>query len=1119
MAKRALIGILAAWAILVPACPVAAAEPGVRETVTGLMFPEKPADGTKQWGATYYAGPDSKHTAPDAPQYHGWCILAEEGTTPFKQGSQAVRQRPVRCWYTVNLSAYFVPGGWEACTPEYVPGRPGVYKKGLEWLAQFPKDCNSASYTKRDVAIGDGAIVGESRIDSQCRATAGGLQVTVSVGTRIQIGDWERMSPKAEDITDLSKEYTNTAGIVRTYQKHHARSGDVAAQVAQQIVAGWQVYERRKVGPGPNFKGLYQDVRPHMVTPDKVPEGFVCTNYKAENFQQIRDNPSFEVSSYYVRSIDQGKSSFTSEHLDFTVRLMPLNSAKPFDQMQTDAHAEFEKLPLVSNVPGKASGKPIKLRGADEAKLCRSADPRSDYYVVARRYNAVIEVRGGHSKELDYTAMVTKMAQQILDGFVASDTGQQAKPTGLGNIQLAAEPATLWADGRSTSRIRLVVTGDSSPATPATFTMAAKGGGALRDEQLTTNAAGAAETLYTASTRPGTAIITAESAVGSAKVEIAEGGLVLTPEKPEQGNLLADGTSTIVLVVRGVGLGGKAMVGQTVNLAVDESRLPAHGVLQPQTVTLDRDGQAKITYQPPAIDPVSGFRMDNVYVTATTGASGGAPALRADYRVMIYAGELAYLVVEKPGFSSTTRFPVALPARNVTIRGKVTAEGYASQRYPLAYANLQLISAGQSKAQVTVKTDAAGEFTLRVIGDPTSSREAEVALPTPLLVELDTDISRVLADATVAMKALVARGVDILGPGTFLLTLPQKMAAADPAAKEPLNTPQGLRNVGMRLARYVLYVKLLYERQVEDLDWLMQSAGPVVDQLADMLSGIDQLEAVAKEKMGAEFDARVWKKMKGTVVGRFLRTMNVWQKQNTRLLRKWDKKAQQSAKDNEAFRDAVGLEKESDESLPAKARELLHWAANPTDAASEKAQETAGLKDAGDKIKGLIGDAVKAILRDYVDAMIKENATQSLAQAGRMAEQGEVSALDFADAAERAKTLFADYQSRHDQLNLANLDREFYRLDTRLFMDTVVKGVFIYANVKGSVSGGLSALKSLDLAKFKEIQKSVTESGDAVNTAAGYLDAAFRVYQAKFWLEDCGAASQTLDDIDHSLLR
>jgi hypothetical protein len=612
--------------------------------------------------------------------------------------------------------------------------------------------------------------------------------------------------------------------------------------------------------------------------------------------------------------------------------------------------------------------------------------------------------------------------------------------------------------------------------------------------------------------------VTATSPAGSAKVEITEGGLSLAPEKPEQGNIMADGTSAVVLIVRGLGLGGKPLAGQAIHVTVDDSRLPARGTLEPQTVTLAADGTARVTYRAPLIDPTTGFRLDNVYVSATAAAPGGA-ALRSDYRVQVYAGEVAYLIFEKTGFVPNIRWPVALPARNSTVRGKAQGRGYSEQYAPLAYATVYAVFGSSAKPQPLGKTDAEGNFAVGIVGDPMSQRQGEVMLPAPISINLDADFSRALTDATAALKALKDRGVTIRGPALYLYRLPVQVAVANPEAKDLKDTPQGLRNIGMRMARQAEHVHLLYERQVEDLAWFMQSAEPVVAQMTELFNVMQELEKAAKEKLGAQFDEKVWTRMKRTTMGRILRTLNAWQKRSTYTLRQWDKKLQDSAEKNAKLREAVGAEAEDEQGLPAWGRWLLHWSTNPADAAVGEAQKATGTDDTVKSVKTAVGNAINAIFREEIETAMKEHASQLLEHAGQMAQRGEVAAEDFAGPAERAKTLFAEYQSRHDKVNLANLDRELYRLDARLFMDTVVKGVYIYVNIKDFAAGGVAALKKLDREKFAEIQKSVTEGGDKVNTAAGYLDTAFEAYKGKFWLDDMGDAAKVMDEVDKTLLR
>lgn len=1113
-------GLLAGLAMLASAWPAAAAELSLGETVKSVCFPEKPAPGTVVYGATYYADPTSQQRATEAPQYDNWCVLAEEGTaryvvaSPWADRNGKVEVHPLRIWYEVSCTAY-LSNTWA----DFVPGRPGVYREGKEYLDKFPPDHGGKPFTKRPASIGDGAIVGDSAFFSVCRAVTGVLNIRTDVNCRIQLGKFESFNPADIAATANAKtrdgQWADGGAIVQRYQAHYARRGEVAERVAQQMVAAWQAYANRKVGPGPHFKGLYLDVRPYLFQPKDMPPGFECTNYKPVHFEQILARPHGGASTYYLRQANVGQAGYMSETLDISIDLSSPWQMKPIEYALEKAHEEYEKKPSVA---GKVTAQPLTtLRGADEAKLARTEAISDSRFVIARRANVVITVQGRLLRG-DYTQETIAMAQRVLDRMIASDKGQQPAPAGQPLIQLAATPAVLWADGRSTSRLRLTATDASGRGLPGRFTLTNKGGGSLQDAELTLDARGAAETVYAAGLVPGTVTITATSPAGSARCEIIEGGLSLAPEKPEQGNVLADGTSTVVLIVRGTGLDGKALAGLPVQVTADDARLPARGVVEPATVTLGADGTARVAYRAPAISPTTGFRMDNIYVTAVATAKGGA-AVRSDYRVLVYAGEVANLVFEKTGFASGVRWPVAMPGRNAIVRGKVQGQGYGGQFAPLAHATVYAVFGDKAAPQAVGKTDAEGNFAVRITGDPMSPQEPEVALPQPITLNLDADLSRALTDATAALKVLHGRGVTTRGPSQCLYRLPVQLAASNPEAKDAKETPAGLRNIGMRMTREVEHVKLIYERQMEDLDWFSECADPVVDQLTELLSGLEKLEAAAKEKLGEQFDAKVWQRMKKSVVGRFLRTLNAWQKRNTYALRQLDKKLQESAEANAKLREAVGAEAESEEGLPAQARSLLHWATNPADAASSAAGAAAGTDDVTKNLKAAVGAAVKAILRDEMEATLKAHASQLLEQAGQAAAAGTVPADDFAPAADRARALFAEYQARHDKVNLANLNRELYRLDARLFMDTVVKGVYIYVNIKDVAKGGVEALRKIDREKFTEIQKTVTESGDAVNTAAGYLDAAFQAYKGLFWLQDAADAGRTMDEIDKALLR
>jgi hypothetical protein len=1097
-----------------------AGEMSLNEAANSLVFTgsnytdkSKPKAGDTRYGVTYIERP-SKVSSERQAAY--WCILLTEGKTRWQQANDPKKGAlvPWYCWYTVETFYHFDNTAAFHLRP---PGL-GLTDQGKDFLDPHGRQSDTKIIDFRNKqAIGDGAISGVGDLAACVHAVSGPLYLTTRVSCRFQIDISEHLLSKS--IAGLKPGYPSDKAwpdkdkLAAEFEKHLQGREAVAVRIAREIVAGWEAWSNRKLGPGPGFRGLYWDLRSCALFPEDMPAGFQCTNYKEQHFAEIRSRPQQSISTYYTRK--RGTEQLpVFESQDISIRLFSAHQAKPFDAALDEARAEFVKSPSVS---GGTRPETIALNGADEAKIAR-VEKSTWVYVVARRANVLIQVRGDCStrNEADYRPMTKQLCQTVLDrlrGVVSP------KPAEGVQLVLKAEPPALWADGKGHSRIRLTCRNAAGKGLPGEFTLSATGGGRLQDEKLTANASGEAETEYTASDRPGTSTITATGVAGTCSVSICEGGLAIVPAQEGQWGVLADGKSSLPIVIRATGLDGKPLAGLRVSLTTEEKELPQRGTLAPAEVQLDASGVAQAVYTPPQIAVGAGFRMGDVYVNAAAQATGPPPAsLTGQIRLTVTGGEGATLLVQKDGFAPA-RFPVALASANSLLGGRVLARAPSGETFPLACASLRVVGADGKQGIGAGQTEADGAFSFECVTSPQAGGGEATDLPAPLEVPLDPALLSVFNGARESLNELNAAGFEVAAAARYLNSAPERLARCDPKG-DPGQRPAASGGAAYRLGLLAVYIRLIRNRQMEDLDWFMESIDPVVDELVGLVADISELEKQAKEKLGEKFNQVVWQRFKKTSVGRVLRILNVWYRKQTKTLRALDKKIQESADRNEKFDEAIGRSADEGGEDGVTPTGLLHTFVDPLDALTPELKVPD--PDGGESVdlSTWFLKTLKRWLRKPLEDALRTQAQGVLNAVVRRFEKAGAGDGSLEGVTDAARNIFTTYQDDHLKLNIRNLDAELYRLDAKLFMDTVVKGVVIYLDARKTIAeAGVKALRNLTSEQFEKIQESVTAGGEKVDKATKFLDGAFRVYQGQAWLRDAFRAEEAIEAIAGELVK
>jgi hypothetical protein len=1125
--KPTVLCVVALMTIAGGPAPISAADSPPTETweqaVAAIGLPNGAAPGRQQYGYTRISQYDA------FPKVSGWWRIVKQGTTPYWRDANRDGKKDPEEIKSARYCLWFDLTGTETQLDQFdaKPDADGVYP-----LARRYFDARRPS--RPVTGIAQAAIVvppTESEPGVSCLASEGLLFASCHIRIGFDIEDapdsWIR-STRPDDIRESTEAFPEREALLAMYRSALVAAEAESVRVTGEMVAAWRRWLQVRVAGGSGLKGLFVRSPSWIPGPAELPRGLKPEGDASNpRFVRKEDQPRTEGDKTWTATIEEryevgipvvGQHTAKQNSVD-----APLSFAKDdYERVLRNNRKDFTDMTAGS---GSFTGpEVVNLAGADAAARFRSAPLniggtgqhswyRSMEVVVFRIANVVAVIRGTYTGrgtaapagDAAFTPQTLPVAAIVLQKILAS--GQADKPAENTDaiLTLTASVTQLWADGAAQSALRLSArTLDGRPLA-AEFALETEGGGKLSADKATTGPDGTVTLTYTASTRPGEATVMASGRGSFAVAKINEGGLVLQPADARSFGALADGKSSVSLIAVCTDPTGQPVKDLAVRFSANEQALPVTGRLEPASATTDENGRARVTYTAPQLGLESGIRLADVTVTATAAIPGTARELRSAASLHVYAGEVAYVEASKPGYAAGVRFPVQIPQRNATVKGVLASGGPDSERTPVAFAKVRLVDpAGHASAEVVTAPD--GSFTARLVGDPTSGQEGSVELREPLLLPLDPDLANRLGEARAALKQLAATGHEVRDAAGYLARWPAQLAASQPGHADPAHSTEYAVNVLPRVAWMCLYTRLIADRQMESTVWFMESVEPAIQQLSELLGAIDALEKAAKDKLGEHFDAKVWRNLKQTVAGRFLRQLNVWHYRHTRPLRK-------AYKDLEKVGDATGNED------PAGVRDLLQLLAAPKEAATDKLQELSGTDDVAGKFRVGLKAAITRLLRDNMDTAMRTARERVLADGATRATRGEVTVAPPEGAAARALELFTTFEKEHQALNIANLDRELYRLDASLFMNTVVKGVFLYQNLAGLFTPeGLASIRALDREKLTGFQESASSATSTVDTAAATLDSAFGAYKGLAWLDDLNRASELHPQLDGILL-
>ncbi len=679
----------------------------------------------------------------------------------------------------------------------------------------------------------------------------------------------------------------------------------------------------------------------------------------------------------------------------------------------------------------------------------------------------------------DAPRVLLALARDILAGAPAGQSGTAAAPPAAGPpaLRLTASPQALWADGSSRSTIRLEVRDAQGRPVKGEFPVECSRG-KLSHIRLITDASGVATAHYTApADGPGKDVVTVAAPDGTqAKVSIALGGLDLRPAGEDQWALFGDGRSSVELVATCSHPSGKPLPGTKVKLFVDERELPARGRLSAQSVTAGPDGSARFSYTAPDVySAASDFRRGDVYVTAVASVGNPPREVRSVHRVSLYAGEVYLLEVSKAAFRRIEGFRVPAPVANGVLSGTVMAATPDGGKVPLRAALLRLSSRdGTLLGKGT--SDLEGRFRFEFIGDRMSNTGREVGLSEPLVTEVDEDLRRIISEWGRDLEIFSQKGYDVSAMREFRDGLCERLAASTEGSPDRMLDTEYLAYGAMRLCALCRYLKLLDEREAESAEWFAESLKNGVQILADTLKVSEMLRKGAQGKLKERFSPKQWQEFEESLLRQFVALV-----------------AQQFQKGVDAAK-AINVDTEVPEAFTGFGSDFL-------------------VKKGVEHLSGSVKEGLTAA---------GQSSTRRLLSAwGMKAVTGAMPSSEALPGISAAKELLTSYEARHNRLNLDHLDRELYRLDAKLVVDTVIKGPFIYAKLKNLAADPevMSKIAELDVTSLESIQDALKDAAEPVTDVFNAVDLMFQSYQGYQWVADLLDAERVKQEVAKAIFR
>ncbi|BCW99801.1 MAG: hypothetical protein KatS3mg024_2628 [Armatimonadota bacterium] len=674
--------------------------------------------------------------------------------------------------------------------------------------------------------------------------------------------------------------------------------------------------------------------------------------------------------------------------------------------------------------------------------------------------------------------VLEKLVRDILEAApVGGGKQAQAPAATTPLLKLTATPSALWADGSGKSTIRLEARDAQGHPVKGEFPVECSRG-KLSHVKLITDASGVATAQYTAPAEgPGEDTVVVRAPDGSsAKVSVTLGGILLKPAGGELGALFGDGKSSAELLVACVNPAGKPLPGTKVKLFADERELPARGRLSSDSVTAGADGTARFAYTAPNVySGNTAFKRGDAYITAVASVGNPPRPVRSVWRVPLYAGEVYVLEVSKPAFRRLEGFRVPAPARNGVLAGTVLARMPGGQNAPLRGALLRL-SSSDGTLLGTGKSDASGRFRFEFVGDRMSTEGREMELTEPLLLELEEDLMRIAGEWARDLEFFGRKGYDVSAMQEFASELPGRLAASTEGNPDRLLDTDYLAYSAMRLCALCRYLKLLDERQEESAGWFSESLKNASTVVTDTLKLSEMLRKGAQNRLKERFSPQQWQAFEESLLKLFAKLV-----------------AEQFQKGVDAAK-AVNVDTEVPELFTGFGSDFL-------------------VK------KGVEG--FSATVKEGFVASGRSSTRRMLVQWGTRGVTGTLPQSEGQAGISEAKETLTSYEARHNRLNLDNLDRELYRLDAKLFVDTLIKGPFIYANLKKLAADPDVARKisELDVTALENIQDALKDAAEPVTNVFNAFDLMFQSYQGYQWVADFLEAERVKQQVADSIFR
>jgi len=1053
-------------------------------------FNKPDPEGAFRYGYTLYPSSGSR-----TPDFRNWCKLVAQGKTRIWNDANGnkvkdageVRDCNYYIWYTLEIYTQcdnFRPA-WTSAD--------GKVESEIQNMRKIYADNGL-----QPVSVGDAA----GARDGGCRFLRGPYSAQITVRAEMQA---ETSEYSISDKTYIPPGFEDSAAIAEECNKACQGRTDEAVRVAREMCERWEQSYRLALS-------LARDVRPFILRAADVPKD-LSVNVDLPS----KDEPSTYALVYYK----QPDGQFYGLELGASV----VDTSVSYNGALAQAKERFKK-----EAGTLKKAEPFALPGADEAvrMLYRNTGSNTEY-IIFRVNNTWGRVWGAiRGKTLAPTRAATLAKAVCAKMAGAPSTPPDATEAASEALDLKAEPASAWADGAS--KVKLVLTAKDTAGKPlagASFSIDLESNllGKCDDVKMITDASGKAVSVY-APVKAGVNTITVSGEAGSASVKVGQGGLLIAQDGSSKTSVLADGKSKTALKVTCVSPSGQPVSGVKVAAAIEGKGAGSGGTLEPASSVTGADGAAKFFYTAPQLDPTAGDRATDVYVTASASAGNPARLIKTAERISLYAGECVYLKVAKLGFETIEKQPVAVQARNGTVTG-IAVVGGDGGGVPVNAATVTVSGLdGRQIAEAATGMD--GRFDIKFVTDPTSPADSRNEVPKPLELTLSKDLANRVVECRSDLEDLQAGGYDVSSAVKFTDGFVEALAKSAPAGvsqgsaqsasqvaapapeqqkkkkgllgaldklndgldklQKSLNTDSGSRassgavttdylvNAYPRMAWACRYAKLLNQRQCESADWLSENIKGGLGSAMDVFGITDKIHDAAKSKLGEKFAGTEWEKYRENVLADFVEIMYG------------------------QFQKAVDMAK----TMNYDPGDLENYKKFGVDWTAKKTVEG-------------ITEGVKLTLQK-----LSHNRTQEmLTKAGGAAVRGELSSSDHTSDSGKALELFTAFENEHNKQNIANCNTEQYRLATKLFIDTAVKGPLMYLNLKKVAmdADAMEKIASLDTASLEDLQDKFIKNGDLASRMGGAVDSMFQGYQGYNWIVDYCRANTAGDALTKLLVR